>query len=255
MDSAPQFVSANSFGVKLVVVDAELGLRILLNDAARHGIQSTDAARSDEPLAYYHRSGPLGDVFAAWQGPDANARVAIVGLGVGAMAAYAEPGQHFTFYEIDPMVADIAGDSKYFTFLARCRGTYEIVLGDGLEALARAPDGHYGMIILDAFTSDRIPMHLLSRQALDVYRSKLDDGGVLVFHISNVHQELEPALARLAAEADWGCLARADLDLDEEERSIGKLPSHYLVIARRPEDLRRLAENDRWRSPSCENAE
>ncbi len=249
MDSAPQFVAANSFGVKLVVVDAERGLRILLNDAARHGIQSTDPARRDEPLAYYHRSGPLGDVFAAWHGADAKAQVAIIGLGVGAMAAYAEPGQHFTFYEIDPMVADIAGDPKYFTFLTRCRGTYEIVLGDGLDGLARAPDGHYGMILLDAFTSDRIPTHLLSRQALDAYLSKLDDGGVLVFHISNVHQELEPALGGLAAERALACLVRADLNIDEADRSVGKLPSHYLVMARRPEGLRRLAENGRWRSP------
>jgi hypothetical protein len=248
MDLTPQFMTGNYFGVKLVVVDPERGLRILLHDGSRHGSQSLDPERGGEPLDYYHRSGPLGDVFAALGRADAEARVAVVGLGVGAMAAYAQPGQQFTFYEIDPAVADIARDPQYFTFLSRCRGRYEIVLGDGRDTLGKAPDGHYEMIVLDAFTSDVIPEHLLSGEALDLYLQKLTEGGMLVFHISNVHVEVEPLLASLAAESGLTCLARFDRDIGEEERAMGKSPSHYAVIARRLRDVRTLADNGSWRT-------
>lgn len=244
----PLFISGNSFGVKLVVYDPQRKLRTLLNDNTRHGIQSTDPALSREPLAYFHRSGPVGDVFAACPDPEAKARVAIIGLGVGVMACYAEPGQHFTFYEIDPAVAQIAGDPQYFTFLAHCRGTYDIVLGDGRERLAKAPGRHYDLIILDAFTSDVIPRHLVSAEALGLYLSKLADGGMLAFHISNVHTDLEPVLGKLAAQAGLACLARADLDVSEEERSTGKLPSHYLAMSRSPQDLRKLADKPGWKT-------
>jgi len=248
MESTPLFISGNSFGLKLVVFDPRRKLRTLLNDNIRHGIQSTDPALSREPLAYFHRSGPVGDVFAACPGPDAKARVAIIGLGVGAMACYAEPGQHFTFYEIDPAVAQIASDPQYFTFLAHCRGTYEIVLGDGRERLAEAPSRHYDLIILDAFTSDVIPTHLVSAEALELYLSKLADGGTLVFDISNVHTDFESVLGKLAAQAGLACLSRADLDVSDQQRSTGKLPSHYLAMGRSPQDLRKLADKPGWKT-------
>ena len=248
MDSTLLFVSGNSFGVKHVLLDAERNLRTLHNDTTTHGIQSTLAALSREPLAYYHRSGPLGDVFSAGPQPTGGGRIAVVGLGVGAMAAYAQPGQHFTFYEIDPGVARIAENPQCFTFLTDCRGTYDIVLGDGLEKLALAPDRCFDLIILDAFSSDIIPRHLVSGEALKIYLSKLADGGLVAFHITNVHVELEPVLGQLAAEAGLVCLSRADLETSDAERSMGKLPSHYLALAQRAQDIRGLADAPGWRT-------
>lgn len=246
----PVCVERNFFGVKRVVLDSERNLRILVHGTTKHGIQSTVPKAHPEPLAYYHRSGPIGDVFSAYHGQDAKSRIAVIGLGVGAMAAYARPGQHFALYEIDPAVARIAGDPEYFTFLTQCRGTYEIVLGDGRLTLARAPDRSYDLIVLDAFSSDAIPTHLLSREAFEVYLSKLGDGGVLVFHISNVHLNLEPVVGRLAAEFGLICRSRADLAVSEKEQARGKLPSHYVAMARSPEDLGDLADNPQWRPVS-----
>ncbi len=246
MKPMPLFVSLNHLGLKRVDFDPESNLRILLNDQTRHGMQSADPARSGEPLTYYHRCGPLGDVFSAWRRPEVGGRLAIIGLGVGSMAAYAEPGQHLTFYEIDPVVAQIAADPRYFTYLSQCRGTCETVLGDGREALARAPDHHYDMIVLDAFSDDRIPPHLVCAEALELYLGKLADAGILVFHITNVRVELEPLLAGLAADAGLIGLARADLGLTDDERSMNKRPSHYVVLARTPRPVGGLTENPKW---------
>ncbi|HUU84768.1 MAG TPA: fused MFS/spermidine synthase [Phycisphaerae bacterium] len=248
MEHTPQLVVTNAFGVKLVLLDTERNLRILLNDGSRHGSQSVDPGRGDEPLDYYHRSGPLGEVFTAFAGADGAGRAAIIGLGVGAMAAYAQPGQHFTFYEIDPAVADVARDTRYFTFLSRCCGTHEVVIGDGRLMLSKAPDRHYDMIVLDAFNADVIPEHLVSPEALDGYLQKLTDGGILVFHISNVYVELAPILGAMAAEADLVCLSRFDREVSDQERAMGKLPSHYAVIARGLADVRPLVDNPAWKT-------
>jgi hypothetical protein len=247
LKGTPILAERNFFGVKRVVCDTERNLRILVHGSTDHGSQSMDPKFSGEPLAYYHRSGPAGDIFAAVAGENGARHIAIIGLGVGSMAAYAEPGQHLTFYEIDPAVARIAADPDFFTFLSRCRGTYEIVLGDGRLTLADAPDGHYDLIVLDAFSSDAIPTHLLTREALQLYLRKLARGGVLAFHVSNNYLDLEPVVGRLAAEAGLVCLSRADLNVSEEDRSRGKRPSHYMVMACRAQDIRLLANNPQWK--------
>jgi hypothetical protein len=210
-------------------------------------MQSTDPSRQREPLTYFYRTGPVGDVFSSPSGAAATARVAIVGLGIGSMVSYAEPGQHFTLYEIDSAVARMANDTKYFTFLAECRGTYTVVLGDGRLKLAEAPDGHYGMIILDAFSSDAIPVHLLSQEALRLYLSKLEQGGVLVFNISNRYLNLAPVLGDLAHEEGLVCLSRSDLQVSQNELSKGKAASIFVVMARRPEDISKLVNNPNWK--------
>lgn len=249
MEPITQYFSVNSFGFKRIVFDPGRNLRTLFHENARHGIQSTDPKRSHEPLAYYHRSGPLGEVFSASARWGAGEQVAVIGLGIGAMAAYAEIGQHFTFFEIDTAVADVAVDTRYFTFLSQCRGTYEIVLGDGLLKLGETHDRHYDMIVLDAFISDAIPSHLVSREAIAVYLSKLAEGRLLTFHTSNVHVDLAPVLGRLAAEAGLVCLSRADFVIGDDERASGKLPSQYVVMARSVDDIRDLADNSLWKRP------
>jgi hypothetical protein len=176
----------------------------------------------------------------------------VVGLGTGTMACYAEPGQRLTFYEIDPAVVRIARDCRYFTFLKECRGNYDVVQGDGRLTLARARDKEYGLIVLDAFSSDSIPMHLVTREALALYLSKLADGGLLVFNVSNRYFDLEPLLGDLARDGGLACRTRleGDEDISAVERNLGKLASHIVVMARRPADLGTLAGDARWRQVS-----
>ena len=254
MEPVTQYFSANDFGLKRVVFDPQRDLRTLFHENSRHGIQSADPRWASEPLAYYSRSGPLGDVFSAFATRGAGAQIAVIGLGAGSIAAYAEEGQRFTFFEIDPAMAQIAVDTRYFTFLARCRGTYEIVLGDGLSMLAQAADRRYHLIILDAFSSDVIPEHLVSRAALQVYLKKLAEGGILAFHTSNVHVDLAPRLAEMAGDAGLACLARADFSIGDEERASGKLPSQYVVMARGPRDIGALADDSLWKEPGSDRA-
>ena len=239
-------VERNFFGVKSVAVHRSGKFRVLIHGNTNHGIQWIDPARRREPTAYYHRQGPVGDIFSALHETDLLQQVAIIGLGAGGLACYAEPGRHFTFYEIDPAVDRIAHDTAYFTFLADCRGTYEIVLGDGRLRLAQAPDRRYGLIIMDAFSSDAIPTHLLSQEAVESYLEKLDEHGILVFHISNAYLNLEPVLANLAHHAGLICLHRSDAHLSPQEQLEGRFPSHYVAMARRSEDFGPLIDNPRW---------
>lgn len=246
MESSLLYIAGNQFGLKRVVLDTERGLRILLNDETRHGMQSTDPSRCQEPLAYYHRSGPLGQVFSAWRPPEQGAQVAVIGLGVGCMAAYLEGGQHMTFYEIDPSVAKLAADPRYFTFLSECRGTYEIILGDAGETLPRSTDRSFDMIILDAFVSGNIPPHLICEEVLQHYLERLAPAGILLFHISDNDASIQPALAAWAAGANLICLSCPDGNISDEDRQLGKLPSNYLIVARSASALGRLAESPAW---------
>src|SRR5439155_14058627 len=134
---------------------------------------------------YYHEKGPVGSLFQSLP-PDRVRKVAVVGLGTGAVAAYARPGEDWVFYEIDPAIARIA--REHFTFLEHCRAkSREVLLGDARRKLAQAADGAFDLIILDAFSSDAIPVHLLTREAIQLYVQKLSRGGVLAVHVSNVH--------------------------------------------------------------------
>lgn len=242
----PLYAGRNFFGVKLVVEESDGSLRKLIHGTTNHGMQFTDAARSGEPLAYYHRTGPLGDVFAGLRGTEHLDRVGIIGLGAGAIAAYAEPGQAFTFYEIDPEVEQIAKDPRFFSFLADCKGKCDVVLGDGRLTIANECDGTYGLIVLDAFSSDAIPTHLLTREALQLYLSKLAPGGVLAFHMSNRYLDLEPLLQSLAADAGLAGLAKRDVVMRKDPSTEGKSPAHYVVLARRDADLAFLAGTE-WK--------
>jgi len=240
-------IERNFFGVKQVRLSPDSRFRLLVHGGTVHGSQSTNPDNSREPTAYYHRSGPLGDVFALLEGRGAYRRIGIVGLGAGAIAAYARPGQHLTFYEIDPAVQRIAEDARYFTYLAECQAPYRVVLGDGRLTLATAPNGDYDLLILDAFSSDSIPTHLLTREALELYLRKLAEGGVLAFHISNRYLNLAPLLANLAAERGLACYCRTDATVSKADRAVGKTASEYVVMARRRSDLGGLPDDPQWR--------
>jgi spermidine synthase len=157
--------------------------------------------------------------------------VAVIGLGVGAMVAYSKPGQEWTFYEIDPDVVNLARNSHYFSYLRNCtNGSLTVIEGDARLNLQNAQDGNYGLIALDAFSSDAIPIHLLTQQALDLYLSKLAAGGIIVFHISNRSLDLKPILADLAESRKLICIG-----FDDVEGLIllrARDPSQWVVMAR-----------------------
>jgi spermidine synthase len=173
-------------------------------------------------------------------------RVAVLGLGSGGLACYAGASERWTFFEIDPKVERMARDPRLFTYLRDCPGRHEVVLGDARLSLAGAPDRAFGLIVGDVFSSDAVPAHLLTREALALYRSKLTADGALAMHISNRYLDLEPVVAALAADVGMTCLSR-----DEPRRARvgvpGKLPSHWAVMAERPATLARLSSDPRWR--------
>jgi hypothetical protein len=219
----------------------------LTHGTTLHGEQIRKPGEKSVPLTYYHTSGPIGQVFAEFSGSRAKPNVALIGLGSGTLASYGEPGQHLTFYDIDPAVKAIATNDNYFTYLRDCRAQWDIVLGDARLKLREADDRKYGIIVVDAFSSDAIPIHLITREALELYFRKLTEDGVLAVHISNRHLDLEPVLGNLAQ--DLGLFALREYDSDADSRGVpGISNSDWVVLARRREDLGKLAEDERWNS-------
>jgi hypothetical protein len=222
----------------------------LLHGTTLHGQQPRDPARRDEPSTYFHRDGPIGELFTVLAQMPPRRHVAVTGLGVGTLASYARPGQEWTYYEIDPAVVRVAEDTRYFTYLDDCRGrgvSLRVVLGDARLQLAHAPDGAYDLLILDAFSSDSVPVHLLTREAVRLYLTKLADRGLLVFNISNRYLRLEPVLAAVAHDVGLVGLVQHDQNSDPEETPApGKTPSSWVVLARSESDLGALAQHPRW---------
>ena len=239
-------IERNFFGVLRVMSNEPESFHLLMHGTTLHGRQFADPARSCQPLGYYHKTGPFGSI-ASTLAEQIGPRVAVVGLGAGATAAYSTVGQEWTFYEIDPAVVKIARNPAFFSYLDGCsRSPIKYVLGDGRLRLKEAPDNYYSLIALDAFSSDAIPLHLLTREAVGMYLSKLAGGGMLAFHITNRHVDLSLALGSVARTYGLTALIMRDMNVTQEEARAGKDGSVWIVMARRPEDLKRLAEDSRW---------
>ena len=227
------------FGVHRVVHLGGGRYHQLVHGNTVHGIQ--DMEEPGEPRTYYARNGPIGEVFSKFP----NVRnVGMVGLGVGSCAAYGKPGMNMTYFEIDPVVEKVARDPEQFTFLRDSKADVQVVMGDARLTLGQSTGG-YDLIILDAFSSDSIPIHLLTKQALEMYLSKLTGEGVLAFHISNRYLNLEPILAEIAKSLDLQAYAMTDGATDEEER-VGKRPSTWMAFARKGTDLSPLVKRSSW---------
>ena len=238
-------VERNFFGTLSVKIDPSSATRILYHGNTIHGRQFIDPALQREPLSYFHREGPLGHIFDAFNANAASPNVAVVGLGTGSMACYSFAGQLWTFYEINPAVVRLAQTPEYFTYLEKCAvAITNIVVGDARLKMQSAPDHYYGLIVLDAFNSDAIPVHLLTQEAIDLYTSKLATGGMLAFHISNRSLRLDGVLADLAKHNGAMSLSFADGEFDPVS---GKDPSEWLVMARNSPAFDTLAQNPRWR--------
>jgi len=235
----------NFFGTLSVRFDPASATRTLYHGNTIHGRQFIDPNHQCEPLSYFHRDGPLGQIFEAFNANAFSPNVAVVGLGTGSMASYARPNQDWTFYEINPAVVGIAQTTEYFSYLEKCAtAPVKIVLGDARLKLQNAPDHHYGLIVLDAFNSDAIPIHLLTEEAISLYLSKLATGGMIAFHISNRSLRLDSVLADLARRNNSLSLRIVD---GEHNPVTGKDPSEWLVMARNSPAFDTLAQKPNWR--------
>ncbi|MCC6889937.1 MAG: fused MFS/spermidine synthase [Hyphomicrobiales bacterium] len=243
----PVETSRSFFGVHQVVDSADGSHRILYHGTTIHGAQrlrDADASRP-EPLTYYAWGGPISEAITAARAIKGSlGNVAAVGLGSGSLACHRREGESWTFFEIDPEVVRIAGNPRLFTFLSSCAPDARIVLGDARLTLA-AETRRFDLIIVDAFSSDAIPVHLMTRQAVAAYRARLSAEGVLIMHISNRHMELASVVAAVGAAE--GLVTY----VGQDERSPALLTdfkSNALVaaLARSPAHLGNLVHSRRW---------
>ncbi len=157
-----------------------------------HGYQYTAAPERYEPQSYYAKKTPMGDLFEIAFENINPTRIGVVGLGTGSMAAYGKEGQYWDFYELDPLVVDIA--REHFTYLDDSPSVIRTITGDGRISLRDAPENFYDIIVLDTFQSGSIPIHTGTNEAIALYKSRLADNGVIAFHISNFFLDLSPVL-------------------------------------------------------------
>lgn len=217
----------------------------LFHGTTVHGLEDFAPQQIGEPLSYYSRQGPLGQLFERMGSRFDD--VAVVGLGAGAAAAYGKEGDVFTFFEIDPVVARIASDPKLFTYVTNSAADTRIVLGDGRLKLDDAADSSYDAVLLDAFSSDSIPMHLLTLEAFELYLQKLRSGSVIAFHISNRFLDLEPVIAGIARRLDLSGVAQQHHFSSRSYERTGNVSSHWVVVARDAATIDPLRRDKRWR--------
>ena len=239
------YATRTFFGVYRVTEDPTHRYHGLAHGTTLHGMQSLAPDRRREGLTYYHETGPFGQ---AWRGlPHAagGREIGAVGLGVGTLATYAGPAQRWTFFEIDPAIERIARTPEYFSFMEACGDRCRVVIGDARVSLGRAPEHAYDLLVLDAFSSDSIPIHLMTREALSLYLTRLAPNGAILMHISNRHLRLAPVIARVAASE--GLVGLQELESDGRNWAEGKTGSHWIVMARQRSDLGTLTQDSRWR--------
>lgn len=228
------------FGI-VKVLEAD-GRRAMMHGTTLHGAQFTDPERHLTPMTYYASGTPIGQTFQQYNDADT---VGVVGLGVGSVACYSRPGQNWVFYEIDPIVVDLATNPEQFTFMSECQPDARIVTGDARIQLAYEPDQYFDLLLLDAFSSDSIPVHLVTREAMALYLSKLSDDGVFIAHISNRHLALENVFARLA-ELE-GATALFQSYAPEAEFTLDETPTMAMLFAKNEAVLERALATGKWR--------
>jgi hypothetical protein len=238
------------FGVHQVTSVQGGEWHILTHGTTTHGIQAIRGQQRSLPTAYYHPSGPLGDIVFTLA-PDARFRdVAAIGLGAGALAAYANNGTRMDFFEVDPAVIRFAEDGRLFTYLAdaRVRGAQiRTIATDGRLGLRAMPAASYDLIVVDAFSSDAIPTHLITREAIEVNLSRLKPRGLMAFHVSSRFFDLPPVLARIAADRGLVSYVRHDNEVPPERAAEAMRASVWVVLARDASDVGQLARaGPRW---------
>jgi hypothetical protein len=238
------------FGVHKIVVTPNGQYHVLMHGTTIHGAQKfleddgTPVKGRPEPITYYHQDGGMGRAIAAIRerkgGP---LRVAVIGLGAGTLACQAAPGENWTFFEIDQTMVDTARDPRYFTFVTACEPAMKPVIGDARLTFAKEKDGTYDLIIVDAYSSDAIPIHLATEEAMAIYKAKLAPQGAVVMHVSNRHLELASVVVGIAEENDlksW--VYNEDSGRDAEYI----FTTEVVISAREEADVGRLASDEKW---------
>jgi hypothetical protein len=243
---APIMTARSFFGVHKVAETADGNARLLYHGTTMHGAQrlrnddGTPVSGPPVPLTYYYAGGPIAEAIgAARNALGGFDRVAAVGLGTGTLACLRQGRERWTFFEIDPVVVRIARDPHYFEFLSSCAPDAPIVLGDARLTLEASRD-RYDLIVLDAFSSDAIPVHLLTREAVAGYLSKLSPHGVIVAHISNRHLDLAPVLASVARTQGLVAFLREDNSAGDFLTGF-KTNARVVALAREPGDAGSIA--------------
>jgi hypothetical protein len=240
------------FGVHKIVVTPGGQYHVLMHGTTIHGAEKflnddgTRVTGRPEPISYYHDDGGIGRAIAAIRArKGAPLRVAAIGLGAGTLACQAQPNETWKFFEIDQTMVDTARNPKYFTYLSACMPDIKPVIGDARLTFAREPDATYDLIIVDAYSSDAIPIHLATKEAMAIYKAKLAPGGAVVMHVSNRHLELASVVVGIAdANGMTSWVYNEDSGRDAEYI----FTTNVVVSARKPEDVGSLASDSYWQS-------
>jgi hypothetical protein len=238
------------FGVHKIVVTPHGQYHVLMHGTTIHGAEKfqndngTPLTGRPEPISYYHKDGGIGRAITAIRKrKGAPLRVAVIGLGSGTLACASQPGETWKFFEIDQSMVDTASDPKYFTYIKSCEPGLKPVMGDARLTFAREPDGIYDMIIVDAYSSDAIPIHLATREAMKIYKDKLSPQGVVVMHVSNRHLELESVVVGIA---DANGMKSWVYDEDSNRDNEYIFATDVVVSARAEADVGELASSNVW---------
>ncbi|MBX3492588.1 MAG: fused MFS/spermidine synthase [Parvibaculum sp.] len=216
-----------------------------MSGTTAHGFERQDVTRErPEPATYYHARGPLGRMMTGIGARFGS--IGVLGLGIGNMACHARPGQDWTFYEIDPLVAELARDRRFFHSLETCAPDARIVTGDGRLKVAAEPAARFDLLVMDAFSSNAVPVHLLTREAFDIYGRALAEGGVILVNVSNRHLDLAPVVARTAAEAGFLALEQNFNPEPARENEVLAYSSRWVALARDAGTLADVAATGPW---------
>lgn len=212
----------------------------LFHGTTKHGAQRLATHLQTTPLTYYSRPGPMGQLFKIFDDQDQNWEIGAVGLGAGALVCYSKKQQHWTLYEIDPLVIDIAQNPEYFSYLKRCSKSTHIKVGDARLSLVNEEDQKFDLLIMDAFSSDSVPTHLLTREAIELYFTKLKSDGILAFHITNRHLALKKVLYDHASHLKLSALIQ---EFKPKKQLPLVIATDWVVMAKKPETLDPLRQS------------
>lgn len=235
----------NYFGV--IKIYEQYGYNFLFHGTTLHGAQSQHEGYKKTPLTYYNPQSPASDLFAFLKDRGGSQKIAALGLGVGSIACYADRGRTFDFYEIDPDVVKVAENPEYFSFLSGCGSPYKIIMGDARMKIAQAPDRSYNMIFIDTFSSDNIPVHMMTKNAFETYLKKLAANGIIAIHISNRHLDLRGPLAAIAQNLGLSMYYKEVMPTKNPgDVSSVFTVSRYVVMAKDAKTIAPLMEKDAW---------